>query len=53
MSQCGPDADLAQLEGLKNLETLILLGTLATDAGVAQLKKALPGCTIDTRVDPF
>jgi len=32
---------------LKNLRELNLKGTKVTEAGVAQLQKALPNCTID------
>jgi len=34
------------LASLKNLSSLELTGTKVTDAGVAQLHKALPSCKI-------
>ena len=34
------------LKGLTRLETLTLGGTKITEAGVAELQKALPNCTI-------
>ena len=37
---------LTHLKGLTKLEHLGLQGTLVTDAGVAELKKALPKCII-------
>ena len=40
------DAGLVHLKGLTNLRTLSLSGTKVTSAGVADLKKALPNCTI-------
>ena len=40
------DAGLKDLAGLKQLETLYLNQTKTTEAGVAELKKALPKCTI-------
>jgi len=40
------DKDLAQLTGLAALKTLGLWGTQVTDAGVAELRKALPNCVI-------
>ncbi len=40
------DAGLKELAGLKQLETLYLNQTKTTEAGVAELKKALPKCTI-------
>ena len=36
------DAGLASLKGLRQLQTLVLKGTRVTDAGVADLQKALP-----------
>jgi len=39
------DAGLVHLKGLTNLEVL-WLGSNITDAGVAELKKALPDCEI-------
>ena len=41
------DAGLVHLKGLTNLQTLNFSGTKVTDAGVAQLKKALPNCKIE------
>jgi len=40
------DAGLERLKGLTQLERLWLDGTYVTDAGVADLQKALPGCSI-------
>ena len=40
------DAGLKQLAGLKELKLLFLQGTKVTDAGVAELQKALPGCNV-------
>ena len=47
------DADLLHLKGLTKLETIHLKNTddypgetKITDAGVAELRKALPGCQI-------
>jgi hypothetical protein len=40
------DALLAHLKGLKKLKTLNLRGTQVTEAGVADLRKALPGTQI-------
>ena len=40
------DAGLVHLKGLTGLQTLNLAGTKVTDAGVAELKKALPNCEI-------
>jgi hypothetical protein len=34
------------LKGLTGLQTLYLRSTKVTDAGVAELKKALPNCKI-------
>ena len=42
------DAGLVHLKGLTNLTNLILpYHTQVTDAGVAELKKALPNCDIN------
>ena len=55
------DDGLAHLKGLSNLTRLGLLGTRVTEAGVRELQKALPHCSIvtidwiearDTRADP-
>jgi hypothetical protein len=35
-----------QLKGLTELQKLILYGPFITDAGVANLQKALPNCKI-------
>ena len=41
------DAGLKELAGLKSLQTLRLSGTAGvTDAGVAELQKALPKCKV-------
>ena len=40
------DAGLVHLKGLVNLQTLDLAFTKTTDAGVADLQKALPNCKI-------
>ena len=40
------DAGLAGLKGLTNLGSLNLENTQVTDAGVAELRKALPNCSI-------
>jgi hypothetical protein len=37
------------LAGLKRLQSLDLRGTRVTDAGVAELQKALPGVSITAR----
>ena len=41
------DAGLVHLKGMTNLQSLDLGGTKITDAGVADLKKALPNCEIE------
>jgi len=41
------DAGLKELISLKNLQTLLLGGTQVTDAGVVELRKALPKCVIN------
>lgn len=41
------DADLERLKGLTRLKSLNLRGTEVTDAGVAELQKALPNCRIE------
>ena len=38
---------LVHLKGLTRLETLTLGGTKITEAGVAELQKALPNCKIE------
>ena len=43
------DKSLAHLGELKQLKGIGLLETKVTDAGVAELQKALPGCTITRR----
>jgi len=40
------DAGLEQLKGLTSLRYLHVADTQVTDAGVSELKKALPNCTI-------
>ena len=40
------DAGLVHLKGLTNLKTLVLMQTQITDAGVAELKQALPKCRL-------
>ena len=40
------DVGLKELAGLKSLQSLYLGGTQVTDAGVAELRKALPACRI-------
>jgi internalin A len=40
------DAGLKELSGLKSLQSVVLFGTKVTDAGVAELQKALPACRI-------
>jgi hypothetical protein len=42
------DAGLKQLEGMTNLKNLYLWQTKTTEAGVANLKKALPQMDIST-----
>lgn len=46
------DAGLTHLEALGSLEFLDLHGTEVTDAGVENLRKALPGCSIDYEPRP-
>jgi hypothetical protein len=41
-----PDACMKELAGLKSLLALGLVGTKVKDAGVAELREALPGCVI-------
>ena len=41
------DAWLVHLAGLTNLEELWLYGTQVTDEGLAELRKALPNCSIN------
>ena len=41
------DAGLVHLKGLTNLQELDLSRTRTTDAGVAELQKALPNCKIE------
>jgi hypothetical protein len=43
------DAGLKELKGLKGLRSLVLVGTKVTDAGVAELKKALPELAVEWR----
>jgi hypothetical protein len=43
------DAGLKLLVALKQLESLDLRNTMVTDAGVAELQRALPNCRIDSR----
>ena len=38
-----PDAGLVHLKGMTRLEGLNLYGTQVSDAGIAELKQALPG----------
>ena len=40
------DTGVKELAGMKQMQTLYLFGTAVTDAGVADLKKALPGAHI-------
>ena len=40
------DAGLVHLQGMTNLTILDLRDTKVTDAGVAELKQALPNCEI-------
>ena len=40
------DAGLKELAPLKDLAMLNVFGTRVTDAGVRELKKALPGCQV-------
>ena len=40
------DAGLVHLKGLNELKRLLLVGTRVTNAGVNDLKEALPNCTI-------
>ena len=40
------DAGLVHLRGLTNLQVLDVKNTQATDAGIAELQKALPNCKI-------
>ena len=40
------DVGLGHLQGLSNLKTRELSNTQLIDAGVAELKKALPNCSI-------
>jgi hypothetical protein len=47
------DAGLAQLKGLKKLNSLYLRKTRVTDAGVKQLTGALPGLRVETREDTW
>jgi hypothetical protein len=42
------DSGLSELEGLKHLKSLYLWQTKVTPEGVEKLKKALPGCEINT-----
>jgi hypothetical protein len=47
LDQCQiTDAGLEHLKGLKNLKAVNLRATKVTDAGVADLQKALPNCKI-------
>ena len=41
------DAGLVHLKGLRNLKELKVYHTQVTKAGIAELKKALPGCAIE------
>jgi hypothetical protein len=40
------DMGLKELAGLKSLQALYLNRTQVTDAGLKELRKALPGCDI-------
>ena len=40
------EAGLEHLKGLTNLKTLQLRSTQITDAGIAELRQALPNCNI-------
>jgi hypothetical protein len=40
------DDDLRRLHGLKNLRALAVAGTKVTDAGIDEIRKALPACKI-------
>jgi hypothetical protein len=44
------DAGLVHIKGLNNLTSLVLYSTKVTDAGVAELKRQLPGCDIRNKV---
>jgi hypothetical protein len=41
------DVGLKELAKLQKLESLSVIGTKVTKAGVAELKKALPNCEIE------
>jgi hypothetical protein len=40
------DAGLVHLKSLRNLKCIDLSGTKVTDAGIAQLRRALPGLKV-------
>ena len=42
----GTDAGLKELAGLKSLQSLYFVATPVTDAGLKEMRKALPGCRI-------
>ena len=49
---CPPitDAGLVHLQGLKTLKLLTLYDTQVTSEGIAELRKHLPGCKIETGI---
>jgi hypothetical protein len=47
------DAGLKELKGLKKLKYLSLARAQVTDAGINELKAALPGLNVDQSADPW